>query len=928
MDIKALAERLKPKFIEDFNGKPFKPCRVFVSASDMHSRALVRHASDTDPDAAFDKAVEQLSNALGSTDPTILRADWIINADSMTWEQLLKTVGQTRRNFFRRGVALSPDFSIAFTECELNANLIFYEDNKDVGSFNANRADVYCRTRFNCEFPALQPSSDVVVFDTNGVFVIEGEEPQSITGMGVNAGHRLGSPVDPKFIMQLMKSGAYYLAQSMINEGEATGRFIYGWRPHSNNPITAYSTAQHFGAISAMLDLYEVDGRKDKVIRQAVINGINYGIKTFVRWRQMVDGTQVAYLEDLNSKDLRLGSSGMALIALTKFTRLLGTPKYMPLMNAIAHGISSMQNFDGAFVHVLAAGNFAVKSYSASVDYDGQAALGLLKLYELTREEKLLDCAGRAVDRFVNAEYWKYHNHWVERAANELTIHRPKREYFELGINQFIDQLPIVYRRERQSPMLMSLMMSARSMLERMKSIPDMANLLAQVPMEDFNAALEARAANMLNGFFYPELAMFFTEPSKVVGSFFARPYAFRTRIDDIEDYINGFVGYLRYLDQRTEAPTPSAALLEGRRLPLIPSSAQQTVALKPVDESVLRIGLLRQSLGFWHPQSTSYALFYIAKNFNIEIFQFNIDDVNFEDKTINGTFLEGNRRVKRITPFPRIVDNSVLHGEDGRKMLELEKDCFLIRHDLNLTKQKVYDMLLKDGRFAEFLIQSHTIDSTDQFYELLDRYHGDVIMKPLRGARGIGVVRINRQGSSYMLNFNNQTVNLKADEFERFYNENLTRRKHILQPYIVSRTRSGNPFDVRVHCRRGAGGRFKVSPFPRIGNAAGVVSNIATGGYSMKYEVFLKQEFGDDWKKVYDTLERFGAEFPEYYQSFHQTTLFDVGVDMGIQHRGSDYDFKIFEVNTYIDGPFFEIEDAITHIEYYRYIDGLLSGK
>ena len=89
-----------------------------------------------------------------------------------------------------------------------------------------------------------------------------------------------------------------------------------------------------------------------------------------------------------------------------------------------------------------------------------------------------------------------------------------------------------------------------------------------------------------------------------------------------------------------------------------------------------------------------------------------------------------------------------------------------------------------------------------------------------------------------------------------------------------------------------------------------------------MNFDTFLKVNFGDDWEKLYNKIMRFGKTFPEYYQSFFPMTIFDVGVDMGIQKRGDSYDFKIFEVNTYIDGPFFEIEDAITHFEYFRYIE------
>ena len=231
--------------------------------------------------------------------------------------------------------------------------------------------------------------------------------------------------------------------------------------------------------------------------------------------------------------------------------------------------------------------------------------------------------------------------------------------------------------------------------------------------------------------------------------------------------------------------------------------------------------------------------------------------------------------------------------------------------------------MLLRDGRFKEFLIESHTIDTFEQFLSLFNQYHNDVILKPLRGARGVGVARITLIDEQYAVNAKNENIRLATvDDFKKFYDENFTQRKHILQPYITSRTIQGNPFDIRVHARRGTGGKFKVTPFPRIGNAKGVVSNIAMGGYSMKLDAFLKVNFGDDWKMLYDRLTAFGEAFPDYYQSFFPMTIFDIGVDVGIQKRGDAYDFKIFEVNTYIDGPFFEIEDAITHFEYYRYID------
>ena len=242
MKLNTLVARLKSKFIDEFERKPFRPCRVFLAATDMKSRAIVRQASDVDPNVAFNRAIEQLTNAIGTIEPTILRADWIINAEAMTWEQLLRLIGRTRRNYFRRGIALSPDFSVAFTETELNANLMFYSDSKMVSEFNRKRANIYCQARFGHDFPTLKPGDPVVVFDTNGAFIIDGEEPQSITGVGVNAGHRDVPPPDSDLLMQLMRNGTHYIALGVSRDEMGGGCSLMAG---AHTPIRSFHHTMH-----------------------------------------------------------------------------------------------------------------------------------------------------------------------------------------------------------------------------------------------------------------------------------------------------------------------------------------------------------------------------------------------------------------------------------------------------------------------------------------------------------------------------------------------------------------------------------------------------------------------------------------------------------------------------------------------------------
>ena len=65
---------------------------------------------------------------------------------------------------------------------------------------------------------------------------------------------------------------------------------------------------------------------------------------------------------------------------------------------------------------------------------------------------------------------------------------------------------------------------------------------------DEFVEIIKYRAFHMLDGYFYPEYAMYMERPDKILGSFFVRHDDFRARIDDNQHFIDGYAKYYKLI--------------------------------------------------------------------------------------------------------------------------------------------------------------------------------------------------------------------------------------------------------------------------------------------------------------------------------------------------------------------------------------------
>lgn len=245
--------------------------------------------------------------------------------------------------------------------------------------------------------------------------------------------------------VKISRRGARRLAKLV----QPNGRFVYRYHRERKHIYNEYNVLRHCGSIWSMFDVARMTG-PDPLVTAAAIRAARHMRENFVRPFKDTDALCVVDVDKI-----KLGGSGLALLALAEWNRFAPDAEIVDTARAIGRYIVSQRTEDGDLHHGRSYPDGELYAFRSNY-YTGEAIFGLLRLAEMSGEESWRDTAFELLAALGPRNYGvEERSHWMLYALDAADEARPLPETraYAARIAARILRDPISYRgREMSTP--------------------------------------------------------------------------------------------------------------------------------------------------------------------------------------------------------------------------------------------------------------------------------------------------------------------------------------------------------------------------------------------------------------------------------------------------------------------------------------------
>ena len=508
---------------------------VFESVCNGKTQAIVGMSKDKELDKAFEQVESNISKVVERKkyNPIWVKLDVVDKiSKEITPSELNKKIAKKGDQFYREGIMFENDgATIALLESEINANAII---NYDKDTIDLESLNNYIMLRGYKELKSLPIKFRT--FSTISYFCDEENNVYPLYSEGIATGRRKVEELSVNEAQRVVKTATDFL----VSQIRSDGTFVYGYYAIEGVRIPGYNNIRHSGTIWALVNCYDENAANSKQCKEAIDKSIEYLNSIICK------NTDNIYHIIYSDERLSVGMDALSLVALSEYTKKFNDDTYIDLCKKLGNGIIDLQKEDGRFIHIVNKNSFKTVKEFSTVYYDGEAILGLCKLYGITKDKKYLNAAKKGFDYCIDNDYIDYDDHWLEYCANEITKYTNEEKYYTFGLKNIVHGLAKMKSKSYTSHTDFEKLMQGYELYTRIVDKKIKVDYLSKFPAEEFLSVLKLRSTFQLNSYCYPEVVMYLKNPSRYLGAFYIRGDKYRIRIDDVQHSMTGFYYYTK----------------------------------------------------------------------------------------------------------------------------------------------------------------------------------------------------------------------------------------------------------------------------------------------------------------------------------------------------------------------------------------------
>ncbi|MBB6672330.1 YheC/YheD family endospore coat-associated protein [Cohnella nanjingensis] len=289
-------------------------------------------------------------------------------------------------------------------------------------------------------------------------------------------------------------------------------------------------------------------------------------------------------------------------------------------------------------------------------------------------------------------------------------------------------------------------------------------------------------------------------------------------------------------------------------------------------------------------------------------MFAFTPRDINWQQETVHGWFLDGGGGwIRKVVALPDVVYNRLpsRRAETSSAITSLREK--FVKRQIPFfnwsffNKSDVYTLLDKDPEALRHLPESVNNPSSENIKELLEK-HQFLYYKPTGGSLGMGIYRLTyhpRRGYFVRYRRGSSNVLLRFSNFPSLMKMLRARHGVGLSGYVVQQgirliEIDNCPIDFRFHMHKDGSNDWVVAGIgAKKAGRGSVTTHIKNGGQLMTPEQALSRTFGDRAGEVLREAKDVAVRLSESIERNYSHTLGELGLDIGIDRDGEVWMFE-----------------------------------